>query len=271
VIALLNRYFVPVHIAMDDYDFKGGTAPAAEKEAFQRIAKKAMEGKPVLLPPDAYCYVVAPDGQPIAGMGLPEMIQLERMTAMLEQAVRNLKTAGGQSLVKSAPLSAPPPTRPDALTLHVVARYLSPKGSWGQLPGEDWIVLERADWTKLLGSDRATVDTGWDIDKEVVAKLLTHFYPPTPSTNVANNHFEEQSLRATLMSVRDGVARARIEGKLRMRHHFLPRKDHHAVEATLVGFLEYEPEGKKIRSVQLVTDKATYAGGDFGVALRSVP
>jgi hypothetical protein len=56
-----------------------------------------------------------------------------------------------------------------------------------------------------------------------------------------------------------------------MKHFFLPRQDDHLVEATVLGFVEYEPKTKKIRSVRLVTDKATYGKEEFGVAVRSVP
>jgi hypothetical protein len=272
VIDLLNHYYVPVHVSIDDYYFKDGTAPAAEKEELRRIVKKAWEGKPNLLPPDAHCYVVAPDGQPIDTMGLPNITVSERMVEFLERNIKKLKTATGKPLVKPAPLAATPsPAEPDAVVLHLTARYLPSKGAWGQLPAEDWLVLERAEWAKLLGPDHAAAGTAWDIDIEVATKLLTHFYPPTPNTNLATNRFERRSLRATLVSVRNGVARARIEGSLRMKHFFLPRQDDHLVEATLVGFVDYEPGAKKIRSVRLVTDKATYGKEEFGVAVRSIP
>jgi hypothetical protein len=272
VIDLLNRYYVPIHVSIDEYYFKDGTAPGADREELRQIVKKAWDGKPNLLPPDAHCYVLAPDGQPIDNMGLPNITVSERMMEFLERNIRKLKTPAGEPLVKPAALAATPPrAKPDALVLHLTARYLPSTGAWGQLPAEDWIVLERNDWTKLLGPEEAITGTTWDVDKEVATKLLTHFYPPSPNTNLASNRFDQHALRATLVSVRAGVAQARIEGNLRMKHFFLPRQDDHQVEATVFGFVEYEAKTKKIRSVRLVTEKATYGKDEFGVAVRSVP
>jgi hypothetical protein len=272
VIDLLNHYYVPINISIDQYYFKDGAAPAAEKDELRRIVKKAWEGKPNLLPPDAHCYVVAPNGEPIDSMGLPNITVSERMVEFLERNIQKLKTPAGEPLAKPARLAAAPPrAKPDALVLHLTARYLPSKGAWGQLPAEDWIVLERSDWAKLLGPEGAATGATWDVDPEVATELLTHFYPPSPNTNLASNRFERRALRATLVSVRDGVAQARIEGDLRMRHFFLPRQDDHVVEATVLGFVEYEPKTKKIRSVRLVTEKAAYGKEEFGVAVRSVP
>ena len=42
-------------------------------------------------------------------------------------------------------------------------------------------------------------------------------------------------------------------------------------EARLVGLLRFEMQSGRIRSLQIVTEGATYGGGTFGVAVRSMP
>jgi hypothetical protein len=56
---------------------------------------------------------------------------------------------------------------------------------------------------------------------------------------------------------------------MKMRHSFYHKEDGKVVEATVVGFIDFEPSSRNIRSFQLVTDQATYGGGTFGVAVRS--
>jgi hypothetical protein len=267
VIALLNSYFVPVAVPTDDY-VEGGTAPETEREAIKQILGKTWVAN------NSISYVVAPDGRVIGThLNSSGASATQRVTDLLEASIQKLQTVAGQPLVKPAALSQTPPlAKPDALVLHLTARSLPGKGAWGRLPAEDWIVLDRADWSKLLGPDKVAVGTTWDLDPTAAAKFLVHFYPSSPNWDITQNRIEKQSLKATVQSLEGGVARVQIEGELRMKHHFLSLKDDSRfVEAGVVGFIDFEPEGRKIRLVRLVTDKATYAGSDFGVALRSVP
>lgn len=72
-----------------------------------------------------------------------------------------------------------------------------------------------------------------------------------------------------------GTARARIEGQLRMKHTCYYKDYDRMVDAPVVGYLEWEPASRRIRSLRLVTDGAVYRGGGagspFGVAVRSMP
>jgi hypothetical protein len=209
---------------------------------------------------------------------------------MLERSVAKLKAPAGGPLVKPAPQSRPAAAPADALVLHVTARYLRKKGDelvplgaeahrgesrnagWGAMPGEDWVVLPKAESAKLLPAGQVEAGTSWRPDEKVVAELLTHFYPPTENNNVAKNRIEEQSLRATVLSLKGGVARVRLDGRLKMKHAFYHREDDNRVEADLLGLLEYEPRTGTIRDLQLVTDGATYGARQFpfGVAVRAV-
>ena len=131
-------------------------------------------------------------------------------------------------------------------------------------------MLDLAEWSKLWPGGDVGLGRTWEIDEPLATKILTHFYPPTENNDVANNQIETQSLKATVVSIKDGVIRARLEGSLRMKHPFYHKDDDKFVAATFVGFLDLEPGGKGIRSLRLVTEKATYGGFSFGVAVQSI-
>src|SRR5207248_2196597 len=82
------------------------------------------------------------------------------------------------------------------------------------------------------------------------------FYPPTENNDVTKNHFERQTLKANLVQFENGGARIRIEGDLRMRHSFYHKEDGKVVEATFIGFIDFDPTLRSIRSFQLVTARA---------------
>jgi hypothetical protein len=221
------------------------------------------------------------------------------MIAMLERQVEALRAPKGKPVAKPAPQSVAPRADAGALVLHLAARYLVARdqpearkdidddlvplrpalgaersGQWNALPSEDWVVLKEAQWRRLLPEGPVRVGASWDLDREAAARLLTRFYPTTENNDLASNRIEEQALRGTVTSVKGGVVRARLEGALKMKHAFYPgREDTNRVEATLVGYVEFEQAGPRIRALSLVTDKATYGGSrqHFGAALRLVP
>lgn len=279
---------------------------ANEKAAYQRVfqefaqlnQKHKAEGKPPLSIGSVHAYVLTADGKALDSLHVGEA-KPERVIAMLERAIQTLKVPEGQPVVKPVPLSRAPETAADALVLHLTARYLLPRqqpgarkdidddyvpadpqlgtarsGSWGALPSEDWIELKKADWQKLLPAGPVRVDRSWDIDRAVASQLLTRFYPTTENNDLSTNRIDEQVLKATVVSIEGGIVRARIDGSLKMKHAFYPgREDANVVQATVVGYLDFEPGPQRIRTLRLITDKASYGGESrrFGVAVRSVP
>src|SRR5262249_47754512 len=126
-------------------------------------------------------------------------------------------------------------------------------GNWNNLPSEDWVVLSKAEWPKLLPPREVRLNAAWEPHKEVAGKVLQHFYPPTENTDPAKNRIDEQLLHARVVSMEQGVARARLDGKLRMKHPFYHKDDHNYVEAGLVGYLEFDVEKQGVRSLHLIT------------------
>jgi hypothetical protein len=286
VVSLLNRYFVPVYAINEEYR-KDGTAPAAERAEYQRIYREALKAK--LSAGTVHVYIVTPDGHPIDSLHVGTASKVEKLVDLLEGTIKKLKVAEGKPLVKPAPQSAPPKAEAGTLVLHLTARYLFPKGkelvplgkdarlgqtrhgSWAALPSENWILLDRAEAAKFLPPGAARPGTAWEVSKDVAAKILTYFYPQTENNNVAKNRIDRLALKATVVSVKDGVARVRLDGSLRMKHTFYHKDDDSFVDAAVVGFMEVDTARKKVRKLELVTDRATYRDRPFGVAVRSLP
>jgi len=274
---------VPVYLSNEDYA-KNGSAPAEEKAERDRIYHEAVKAK--LSTGTVHVYIVNTDGHPIDSLHVAQASKVDEMTTLLERVVENLHIPAGQPLGKPHSQSAPPPAKADALVLHLTARNLRRDGNdwlpvkpklgetrssgWGSYAAEDWIVLEKESWRKMLPTGECKVGTSWEIDKEAAAQVLTHVYPSTENNNLAKNRIDRQELKATVLSVKDGVARARLDGSLRMKHPFYHKDDDNFVEATLVGFFDFDP-GSKIRTLQLATVKATYGRPVFGAVVRSLP
>ena len=234
-----------------------------------------------------HVYLLDPDGTPVGSQHVAVASKVDQLTALLEQTVNRLKVPAGETLVPPAPQSAAPKADADALVLHLVARNVARKngedvphkevlgqtrsGGWGAFPVEDWIVLPKADWSRLLPGKAVEPGTRWEPAKDVAAKILRHVYPSTENNDVRKNRIDRQELTATVVRVNDGVVRARLDGLLRMKHPFYHRDDDNFVNATLLGFLDYEAGSGRIVDVQLATTEATYGRTSFGVAVRAVP
>lgn len=304
VIDLLNRYFVPVCIANQDYhgeEFphplypKEGAAPPEEKHAWKRIYDEAQKAKLNLRATQV--YVLSPNGQPIDALRLIPSEKVEKLLPLLERTVAKLQPAEGKPVVAPMPQFSPPQAADDVLVLHVTARYLNRKdgeevpftpeekglgltgGSWKALPAEDWVVFDRTECARLLPSGGVRPGLTWELDRELTARFLTNFYPQTPNTDIVRNVFIRQGLSARITSLQGNLARARLEGSLVMQHDFARNADGNQVRATLVGYIDFEPGQRRIRAFRLVTDQATYGGGQvgyetpvpIGVAVRSLP
>lgn len=282
VISLLNGYFVPVYVSNEDYRPKGD-APADEKAERNRIWQEA--AKAGLSSGTVHVYILDPDGKVIDSQHVATASKVDQLTGMLERTVDRLKLQEGKPVVKPAQQSCAPKCVADALVLHLTERNLRKQGTdlvpvkpalgetrsanWGSYAAEDWIVLERADWQKLLPRTDVKAGGRWDLDKETCARFLNYFYPSTENNDIAKNRIDEQELTATVLSVEQGVVRARLDGHLKMKHPFYHKDDDNVVDATMVGLLEFEP-GKGIRTLQLATTKGSYGRMNFGVVVRSV-
>jgi hypothetical protein len=153
----------------------------------------------------------------------------------------------------------------------VTARYLDPagqvekvRGSFHEYPAEDWIVLSKAEGEAFR--------IGGDLDPALARRVLATFHPLDMSvgeTPDARNRFEEATLRVTFIS----RTMARLEGRLRMARSFtqIENPQDRPIRASLRGYLELDPEDRRILSLRMITEDATFGSERFGIALRSVP
>ncbi|OAI46387.1 hypothetical protein AYO44_02150 [Planctomycetaceae bacterium SCGC AG-212-F19] len=268
VIALLNRSFVPVYSSNQDTG-KDGTAPIGEKEERWRIYHATHDAKMHI--GDDCIYILTPDGRPFDSLSIRQAKQTDVLLERLEQDVQKLGTPSGPPVVLPKPQMVPPATEPDSLVLHLTARVLN-RNVWCEFPAENWIVLSRHEWTNLAPMPALHTGKSYDIPTEVATRLLTHCYPQTENNDIATNRIDRAVLRGVVWQVTGGVAHVRLDGSLRMKHRFYPtREDDNMVDTTLTGFLEVDLARGSIRSLRLVTDRATYGPWEFAVALRSLP
>jgi len=268
VITLLNRYFVPVYVSNEDAG-EHGNGPLSERAEYKRIYGEAL--KAGLSASTVGVYILAPDGHTVEAMHVAQASKPDQLIPLLERVVQKLKTPPGNPLIKPVTQSKPPQHETDSLVLHLSARVLKVGGAWDYFPVENWIVLERAQWTKFLPPGHIGPAKSWDIDKDVASGLLAYFYPATENNDVSTNRIERLDLKGSVLSAHDGLIRVRLSGKVTMKHTFYQKDDENVVEANLMGFLDFDPKKNVIKSFELVTDQASYGKGTFGIAVRSVP
>jgi hypothetical protein len=268
VIARLNKYFVPVYAVNEDYA-KDGPQPAEEKAEYDRIYRAALDAKRPA--GSVHVYLLTADGKYYDSMHVAKAMEKGQLAELLDKMVKELKVEGGKPMVEPTPQSVAPKAEAGGIVLHLTARPLKGPGSWDGV-SENWIVLSADEVNKLLPKGKVEAGAKWDLDKEVAAKLLLSFYPVTENNDLKKNRIDRHELKATAVSVEKGVVRARIEGSLKMKHAFYPGKaDDNFVDATLIGYLDFDAVEGRIRALRIVTDPATYGGGTFGVALKSMP
>jgi len=262
VIEVLNRSFVSVYINNEDYYHKEGGAPPDERAELERIRREGHAKKFAI--GTVRSYVLTPDGH------LHDMLTRSSTTlAMLERAIEEFRPTPGKPVVAPTAQSAPPPAPADAVVLHLISRG-NDRGSWGQFPAEDWIVLTRERWTKLLPGGDVVPGQTWELDRDVSAGILTYFYPQTENNDVSVDRIQQHALTAKVLTVKDGLVTARIDGFLRMQHVFYPgRKDAQPLGAEIAGVMTFAPG--RAPSLQLATMLALHGQRPFTVAVRTVP
>jgi hypothetical protein len=265
VIDLLNACFVPVYAVNEDYRAKG-VVPEDEQAEYLRNYREALAKK--FSAGTVHVYVLNPQGEVIGTRHVAEASKTENLLAFLEGVVAKLGTRRGKPLVEPKAQSAPPRHPKGSLVLHLAARGLGGGGSWDGT-AENWVVYTPAEAKKLLPGGAVSNGTAWNLDSRLAARLLVHVYPVTENNDPAKNAIRRQALRGKVIGVKDGVAVARLDGQLVMRHDFYHKPDGNVVKTRLLGYLVFEPATGRVRSLRLITDGATYGGGKFAVAVRS--
>ena len=284
VIDLLNHFFIPVYLSNEDFA-KGGCAPPEERKELQRVFRETLDAKRSA--GSVHVYVLGPDGKAHNSMHVASAYKVEKLVPMLEAATAHYQLEAGRTLFPPGAQSRHPKHAVDALVLHLVARNVTKKGDelvptqtklgetrsagWGSYPSEDWIVFSKDDAAGLLPRGAIAPGTTWQLDPKLASRFLTHVYPTTENNDVEKNKIQKQELTGTVISLQNGVARARLTGHLTMEHWFYHKADGNQVDARLVGYLDFEPATQRIRAFRLITENATYNRRPFGVVLRERP
>jgi hypothetical protein len=290
VIDLLNSYFVAVSLRNQDFG-DGGAASAEAKAEKARIYRDALNAG---MHAGTVCvYLVSPEGRPMAVAPANENLLYDPdcLAEFMLQVVRQLDVVKAEPSAALKHHSPGPRASAGSLVLHIVARYLERKGdvcvpydvkavlgtkngrNWANLPSQDWVVLAGPEWTSLLPPGEVRVDSTWKPGEAVTGKLLRHFYPPTENTDINKNRIEQLIIQARVESIEHGIARARLDGRLRMKHPFYHQDDNNFVEADLIGYVRFKTDTREITSFRLATEHGRYGGAvngmqDFGAAAR---
>ncbi len=283
VIDLLNHFFIPVYLSNEDFA-KGGCAPVEERKELQRIYRETLDAKRSA--GSVHVYLLGPDGKGIDSMHVASAYKIEKLVPMLEAGLAQYQLTAGRTLFPPGSQSRHPKCAPDSLVLHLVARNVVKQGddfvptktklgetrsaNWGSYPSEDWIVFNKEDAAKLLPRGVVQTGTTWKLDADLAGRFLTHFYPTTENNDVQKNKMQKQELSGAVVSIKDGVARAKLTGHLTMEHWFYHKADGNVVDTGLVGYLDFEPATGRIRTLRLITENATYSRRPFGAVLRSL-
>lgn len=266
IVALLNQYFVPVYVVNEDYSRKG-PAPAEEKAELQRIFKEGHAAKKSV--GSVHVYLLNPEGGLMDSMHVAEAAKVKSLQAMLRRTVDDLHLRPANPVAKVRPQSTAPACDAQSLVLHLVSRSLDGKGAWSEFPVENWIALSAGDQQALLPTGTVQTGMSWKPDAEVLKQLLTHFYPATENNDVKKNRFDALTATGSVTEVKNGIARARLSGDFKLAHSFYHRDDGKSVEATFVGFVDFDVAERKVTALKMTTGEATYNGGKFAVAVNS--
>ncbi len=269
MIGELNRFFVPV--TSSNYDTgDAGQAPPAEKAERQRLYHDFLVKK--LGVGDVHVYVMRPDGSSLRGLDIGNALAEGKLFAFLEDVRKELNPPAGTPSFPPHPASAAPSAPADSMILYLVARA-DAHGAWHEFPSENWIVLSADEWKQFLPPEpKVNLHDTWQVPRAASDKLLTWFLPQTEEISlVSRSRIDQGDLHMTITAVQNGVARARIEGPLKMMHTFYPHKPaNDLVSAKIVGYMDFVPGEGRIQRLRLITEKATYVDQDFNAALRSV-
>jgi len=216
-------------------------------------------------------YIVAPNGDGIAGLSIGSATNTEKMLELLTKVVAEQHVAPGPPAVAPHPVSLPPAAPADSLVLHLVSRSMA-GGSWHEFPSENWIVLSKPEWDQMLPAAGVARGTSWLVPKPVAVKLVEWIYAQNEEkTGVNRSRVDIADLKMTLVTLENGLARARIDGQVKLMHSFYPggKAEDFAI-SELSGYLDFNVAERRIQRLRLVTDKAAYVGTPFRTSLVSM-
>ena len=271
----MNRFYVPVYLSNEDYHGDSAVVPKDERLAWQKIYHDALKEKRSA---GSVCvYLVDGDSKGLASMIVSTAASKDNLLKLLEATAAKLKVEGGKPIVQPATQNPAPRVADSDLLLYLVARA-DQRGSWGEFPSENWIVLKQKEWQAWL-PDSLKPGAVHDVPASEAARLLTYFFPQTEICNFGKafdpdgpykHRIDTITLKSIVLSREADVVRIRLDGQLKLKHTFYPnRDDTNYAESTIVGYLEMNTKSSRIVRFGLATSSARYGNRAFSVAVRN--
>ena len=260
VIELLNRYFVPV------------TTSNTDNQDVERNRIRNDSAQKKLGLGDVHVYVLGPDGGAIDGLDIGRAMDANQEISLLTRVAERLHTPPGPPVFPPHPQSAPPQVEAGAPAIHLVARKQIPPTSWNEFPSENWILLSRQEWDQILPPADTGLHGTWTIPHPVAVKLAEWIYPQTEDIAQTNrSRVDQVEFRMTVVTQRGTLARAKIEGRVRLYHSFYPKRPHEDyANSELIGYADFDLSSRQVQRLRIVTSKAEYVGTAFDCTLVSV-
>src|SRR5260370_39189568 len=64
------------------------------------------------------------------------------------------------------------------------------------LPSENWIILDRPEWTQLMAPADAREGSSWALSDDLTRKFFLPFYPPSTNNDPKQHQIMDKSLTA---------------------------------------------------------------------------
>jgi len=268
---LLNGYTVPCYASNDEFDPKKRRKLSQEDLDIWMSKIHAATLNAGFDSGNVCVYILSPDGKPVDGIIVAQACQPNVLIPRLEAAIKKHNVKKGDPLIKPALLSNPPKVKEDSRVAHLVARCT--ERAWMPTPAENCIVFDPEKQKKLLPGGNEKVGASWEIDKDVALEILCRFLPNIENTHFRIDRFKSHSLKATVVSIEKGTARARVEGSFEFKHDFYPGRPETAntSEGNVVGYIDFDPAQRNLKSLKLLAPAAKYGDMRFTVAVSSEP
>jgi hypothetical protein len=274
VVDVLNRFYVPVYLSNEDYHGDSAIVTKDERLAWQKIYHDALKEKRSA---GSVCvYLVDGDSKGLASMIVSTAASKDNLLKLLETTAEKLKVEGGKPIVPPVRQNPAPRVTDSDLLLYLVARS-DQRGSWGEFPSENWIVLKEKEWQAWL-PDSLKPGARHSVPGAEVAKLLTYFFPQTEICNFGKafdpdgpykHHIDNIVLKSKVLSREADIVRIRLDGQLKLKHTFYPnRDDTNYAESTMLGYLELNARSNRVVRFGLATSSGRYGNRGFSVAVR---
>jgi hypothetical protein len=264
---------VPVYLSNEDYQVKPPRVAQDEYRAWQKIYVDAVHEK---RDSGTVCvYLVDANSKGLDSMVVSRAAEKDNLVKMLKRAVDRLQVKGGEPVVAPVCQAAPPAADPGDLRLHLTARAAD-RGSWGEFPSENWIVLKEKEWAAWLPS-APRPGMVYSIPQQEAAKILVYFFPQTEICDFGRatdpdgpyqHRIERLVLKGRVLGTEGDTVRVRLDGRVRLKHNFYPgRPDQNYADSTVVGYLEWDRTMNRVGRLRLATTRGEYGKRAFGVAV----